>query len=89
MPLAPLDTLLPSLLRNRSQNNCLKPQNAPGIAPGEEEERQNDLGKLVKTQTTLSGFSPGERKRYHILGPGSPHSLAGEHRRLTIGARCL
>lgn len=89
MPLAPLETLLPSLLRNKSQNNCLKPQNASGIVPGEEEERQNDLGKLVKTQTTLSGFSPGEGKCCHILGPGNPHSLAREHHCLTVRARCL
>lgn len=89
MPLAPPETLLPSLLRNKSQNNCLKPQNASRIAPGEEEERQNDLSKLVKTQTTLSGFSPGERKCCHILGLGSPHSLACEPHCLTIRARCL
>lgn len=81
MPLAPLDTLLPSLLRNKSQNNCLKPQNASGIAPGEEEERQSDLGKLVKTQTTLSGFSAGEEMRGHMVGLGSPHPLA-------CGRRC-
>lgn len=81
MPLAPLDTLLPSLLRNKSQNNCLKPQNASGIAPGEEEERQSDLGKLVKTQTTLSGFSAGEETHGHMVGLGSPHPLA-------CGRRC-
>lgn len=34
------------------------------------------MGKLVKTQTTLSGFSD------RILGPGSPHSPAREHHRL-------
>lgn len=38
--LAPSEIPLPTLPRNRSQNNYMKPQNASAIGPGEEEERR-------------------------------------------------
>ena len=45
----------------------MKPQNAPGTGPEEEEERWDVLVKLVKRQTALSDFSPGRESPCEIL----------------------